>query len=513
MTINFYVIERTAHPPDAAVSSVYLKIDRWNDFSFVTMFSVTIFDENGEQHTLPSVKIGFKGQTVETDTYSVLDRNFGNLTKGFFSLGIGVNYYKQAREKLSDEFRALYLSALNDLVANQDLLSEVEEERVLNRSLLRDISIHKVRDQFLSVLQGNVQLTDYKFSFLLPKSEAFAEFDLNFNVKANSTPSTNIHALIGRNGVGKTTIIKSMVGALLNFEENESFFYQDGLFGKMKVVDDFFSGVVLIAFSAFDPFKPPANLDEGRASKLTYIGLTDEADGEVKLSKSDVQLSEDFVEALTECLSDEKRTSRWISAIQTLESDDNFSEMSLSDLARIDEDKLRVFAERKFSKMSSGHAIVALAITRLASVIEEKSLVLFDEPESHLHPPLLSALIRCLSQMLYEQNAVAIIATHSPVVLQEVPRSCVWKVYRERLASSWERPNLETFGENVGILTREVFGLEVVKSGFHTVLKSAVDRGSSYEEILAEFGGQLGLEAKGILKSMIIHREMPAGDA
>ena len=88
----------------------------------------------------------------------------------------------------------------------------------------------------------------------------------------------------------------------------------------------------------------------------------------------------------------------------------------------------------------------------------------------------------------------------------------MWKVYRERLASSWERPNLETFGENVGILTREVFGLEVVKSGFHTVLKSAVDKGGSYEEILAVFGGQLGLEAKGILKSMIIHREMPAGD-
>jgi len=473
MAIKFYIIERTAHPPDAGVSSVFLKIDRWNDFSFVTMFSVTIFDENGEQHTLPSVKIGFKGQTVEADTYSVLDRSFGNLPNGFFSLGTSVNYYKQAREKLSDEFRPLYLAALNDLVVNQDLLSEVAEERVLNKSLLRDISIHKVRDQFLSVLQGNVQLTDFRFSFLLPKSDGFAEFDLNFDVKANSTPSTNIHALIGRNGVGKTTIIKSMVGALVSFDESESFFYQDGLFGKMKLVDDFFSGVVLIAFSAFDPF---------------------------------------FVEALTECLSDDKRTSRWLSAIQTLESDENFSEMTLSDLARIDQDKLRVFAERKFSKMSSGHAIVALAITRLVSVIKEKSLVLFDEPESHLHPPLLSALIRCLSQMLYEQNAVAIIATHSPVVLQEVPRSCVWKVYRERLASSWERPNLETFGENVGILTREVFGLEVVKSGFHTVLKSAVDKGGSYEEILAVFGGQLGLEAKGILKSMIIHREMPAGE-
>lgn len=513
MDLEFHIIARTTRFPDAGTSRIYLKIDHWNDYSFVTMFSVLIFDEHGTQHTLPDVKIGFVGQTIEENTYSKLKTPFKTLPEDFFSLGTGVDYYKELREKLSDELRDAYLASLKDLVFNQDLLAKVEEEDVLNTSLLRSVSIHKVRDQYVSVLQGNVLLTDFKFSFLLPESEKFASFDLKFSVKANSTPSTNIHALIGRNGVGKTTIIKSMVGAIINEDGNECEFYEDGLLGKTELTDDFFSKVVLIAFSAFDPFKPPENLDEGRASKLTYIGLTDEADGEVKLSKSDVQLSEDFVESLTECLTDDKKTSRWLSAIQTLESDDNFSEMSLADLASLDGDKLRLFAERKFSKMSSGHAIVALAITRLASVIEEKSLVLFDEPESHLHPPLLSALIRCLSQMLSEQNAVAIIATHSPVVLQEVPRSCVWKVYRERLASSWERPTLETFGENVGILTREVFGLEVVKSGFHTVLKSAVDGGGSYEEVLAVFGSQLGLEAKGILKSMVIHRDMSAGDA
>lgn len=512
MPIKFYVIKRTENPPDTGNSSVYLKIDHWNDYSFVTMFSVTIFDESGDKHSLPDVKIGFKGQTAETNTYSALDQSFKKLPKGFFSLGTSVDYYKEIRHKLSDNFRASYLTALNDLVANQDLLSEIEEEEVLNTSLLRSVSIHKVRDQFLSVLQGNVLLTDFKFSFLLPESELFASFDLDFKVKANSSPSTNIHALIGRNGVGKTTIIKSMVGALLSFEENESKFYKDDIFGKSSLQNDFFSGIVLIAFSAFDPFIIPENLPEDQASKLTYIGLTDEADDEVKLTKSDVQISRDFVEALMVCLSDPKKTSRWLSSIQTLESDENFSEMNLQDLAHIDKSQLQVFAERKFRKMSSGHAIVALAITRIVSVIAEKSLVLFDEPESHLHPPLLSALIRSLSQILYEQNAVAIIATHSPVVLQEVPKSCVWKVYREKLASDWERPQLETFGENVGVLTREVFGLEVVKSGFHTVLKNAVDKGGSYDEILEAFGGQLGLEAKGILKSMVVHRDMPMGE-
>ncbi|PJN92350.1 hypothetical protein CNY89_30455, partial [Amaricoccus sp. HAR-UPW-R2A-40] len=55
------------------------------------------------------------------------------------------------------------------------------------------------------------------------------------------------------------------------------------------------------------------------------------------------------------------------------------------------------------------------------------------------------------------------------------------------------------FGENVGTLTREIFGLEVEKSGFHTLLYEAVSKGGSYNEILRAFNGQLGFEAKGIL--------------
>jgi len=70
---------------------------------------------------------------------------------------------------------------------------------------------------------------------------------------------------------------------------------------------------------------------------------------------------------------------------------------------------------RKLGKLSSGHAIVLLTITRLVE-LDERSLVLIDEPEVHLHPPLLSAFVRALSDLLIELNGVAIVATHSPVM-------------------------------------------------------------------------------------------------
>jgi len=145
--------------------------------------------------------------------------------------------------------------------------------------------------------------------------------------------------------------------------------------------------------------------------------------------------------------------------------------------------------------------VVLLTITRLVELVEESSLVLIDEPESHLHPPLLSAFVRALSDLLMDRNGVAIVATHSPVVLQEVPRACCWILNRSGREARADRPELETFGENVGVLTREVFGLEVVQTGFHRMVAKAAE-GRNYPQILARFENNLGAEARALARSL-----------
>jgi hypothetical protein len=126
-----------------------------------------------------------------------------------------------------------------------------------------------------------------------------------------------------------------------------------------------------------------------------------------------------------------------------------------------------------------------------------------------MHPPLLSAFIRALSDLLTNRNGMAIVATHSPVVLQEVPRNCVWRLQRSGDALAAERPQIETFGENVGTLTDEIFGLEVTATGFHKMLADAAAQADSYEEALARFGGQLGEEGRAILRAMTRPDEVP----
>ena len=229
--------------------------------------------------------------------------------------------------------------------------------------------------------------------------------------------------------------------------------------------------------------------------------------------KTDIDLANDFIESLRSCLSQSAKRDRWLAAIERLESDINFEAMNLGQLLNLDLDAAIQKAKSLIGRMSSGHSIVLLTITKLVDTVEEKTLVLMDEPESHLHPPLLSAFTRALSDLLHNRNGVAIIATHSPVVVQEVPQSCVWKLTRLRTEGRSDRPERETFGENVGVLTREIFGLEVAKSGFHAMLQAAVDAHGTFESILQEYDEQLGFEAQGILRSMIATRDAAKASA
>ncbi|MFG1180823.1 AAA family ATPase [Xanthobacter versatilis] len=505
--IEFAVIAKDGNTPSPAQNIVTLRIDRWNDYSFVTMFQVTAYDENGVEHRLGSVKIGFRGQTEEVDTYSTLGDGFTSLPPNYFSVGMDIEYYFTLRQNVSDSFRAEYLAAIRDIVHDEATLTLALDERVFQVSHLRTLNISTVRNQFRRVLGGGVPLTNFAFRFTQDSNENRAGYQLDFDVIADSTPTTNIHAIIGRNGVGKTTILNNMTKSIVERERGDSRFEERrSLFVSRPIDSGYFSALVSVSFSAFDPFNPPKEQpDPSQGTCYFYVGLKSYADDSGALLKSQNDLADELIESLALCLSEQAREARWLEAIKNLESDDNFAEMNLARLHELRDEALAVQVRTVLRRMSSGHAIVLLTVTKLVARVNEKTLVLFDEPESHLHPPLLSALIRSLSQLLTHRNAIAIIATHSPVVLQEIPRSCVWKITRSGFSAQCQRPEIETFGENVGLLTREVFGLEVSKSGFNALLLSEAIRAESYERVIAAFGGQLGFEGRAILRS-IMHR-------
>ena len=108
-------------------------------------------------------------------------------------------------------------------------------------------------------------------------------------------------------------------------------------------------------------------------------------------------LANGFFISLLNCVQ-EPRRSRWIKAIKTLENDSLFAEANILSLLEVPStENFREASNNLFKELSSGHAIILLTITKLVELVDDRTLVLLDEPEGHLHPPLLSAFVRTLS--------------------------------------------------------------------------------------------------------------------
>lgn len=521
MSVKFIKSPYNSSPTGNLRNIACLFSDNWDDFGFKTTFSLNIYDNSGTKIEIGNVKIGYKGQ-LQGWTAAAIPESFETLDQNFFSLGQDPDYYKNLTKHLPPNQRELVLQVLGDVAYSAERLALAQEQPAFNTSLLRSTNRTTIEHQYRRILKGEAPLTPYDFSFIKPLTANSAELTLNFTVQPDSKPSSNIHILIGRNGVGKTTILNNMVQALLAPErtifETGHFITRREWYNQTLLSNDYFAGVVSVSFSAFDIFEPPPNQDNPeKGMRYRYIGLkknTQETGNAEWPLKDKTELCRDLARSLSICLALQAKRARWIAAIAKLESDYNFEEMNLLHLTdEFDNDRtekkldFQNYGINFFRLMSSGHTIVLLTITQLIETVEEKTLVLIDEPESHLHPPLLSAFTRAVADLLTNRNAVAIIATHSPVVLQEVPKSCVSIINRTRLVAKVDPPESETFAENVGTLTRHVFGLEVTKSGFHDLLSRAVADGKTYDEIESEYSDQIGYEGKALVRSLTIARD------
>lgn len=162
------------------------------------------------------------------------------------------------------------------------------------------------------------------------------------------------------------------------------------------------------------------------------------------------------------------------------------------------DDIINAFQDRNISKndiekidtLSSGQATILLYITKLVSSINQGSLVIFDEPETFMHPPMVKAFIRAVSELVDNNKAFCLMATHSPVIIQEIPHCNVYK-----LDSNHELTNIyyKTYGQNLDTLYKNIYGVELQQTGYNSFFN---DR---KEEIIGE--GQNDLEDINLLSS------------
>jgi len=133
MQIRFVVISRNECPTNGQSNTVYLRVDHWNDYSFVTMFEVYAYDENGQEHSLPNIKMGFVGQTTEVSTYSTLKNEFTELPPNYFSVATDVEFYRKLWRDFSSDWRDAFLTKLRDVVKNPQALEIAKSESVFKK--------------------------------------------------------------------------------------------------------------------------------------------------------------------------------------------------------------------------------------------------------------------------------------------------------------------------------------------------------------------------------------------
>ena len=319
----FTVVDRRSAISPLDYPAAYLIRDNWNDwFKFQTLFSLILFDEAGNQCDLDDVKIGQFGME-EDQLRPRIPSEFDRLDGSFFSLGQSDAYYETLNQ-LGHPLKTQVLTGLNDVVADLSLFDRALEEEVTRNSLLRFVSPVTVRGQFRRLVEGRAKLSHYSFSYMAPvyRGNKRSSVSLTFEVVPESAPPTNIHVLIGRNGVGKTHILNQMARSLINKEASVR---QVGKFssGGDTESTELFANLISVTFSAFDDFDPlREKRDKTINLKYSYIGLkrlTNKEDATEPI-KSPYMLATEFVNSIYACRKG-PRGELWRRSIQMLESD------------------------------------------------------------------------------------------------------------------------------------------------------------------------------------------------
>jgi len=509
-----------------------LEQDRGNDFGFRTLYHLHLSNSaEGKPALIGDVRILKRGQ-VPSGNLEIKVGLFEHLTEEFCSLGISLDYYEHL-SALPADVRDMALTGLRDIVRFPDFAEGFREEPGWSTSLFRDMSEPSFLELARVILDRNYSALprlDLERSFEMPGASPFMfRFGLSKNRFATELPR-RIAVLIGRNGVGKSTLLARFARIAHAAPQDRSSDLLSSL-GRIRPDGIGFTRIIAINFSAFDSFQVPgvdpqerlqiaSDIDSG-TGRYIFCGVRDisqELRAEVEttpggpaenrdrrertLLKTNSQMLEEF-RRMVDSIKAGKRESLFTEVMTPLRTDVFFGNISDGK----DDSLLNDSFRDTFTKCSTGHKIVLHVIASLVAYTQPKSIVLYDEPETYLHPPLLAALMHSIRIVLERQDAFAIIATHSPVVLQETLARHVQVIRREGNSITAEPPAIQTFGESIGTLTAEVFVLTTNVTDYHTVLERLSRRYADLDQIKEVFDGEISMQSTAYLMSLFAQGE------
>ncbi|MFI6227191.1 AAA family ATPase [Micromonospora echinospora] len=497
----------------------YLIRDEWEDFGLKTSFELTVQIDANTPVNIGSVKILRRGQS---EGFTILpDGPFLSLDENYCSLGQSYSYYETLKQLPKAVYRSV-LKGLRDIVLDEQIAESFRNEEGLQSSLLRTgtaaRALEDAKPLFRRRTAGPPSTSALKFTFKTTVGGDWFNIDFAFN-RAERLPD-RINAVIGYNGTGKTQLLANVARVASGDLRQRAELAETA--GRIQSPHNLrFGKVIAISYSAFDTFALPDSFwrseesllahqkleESGEVGGYAYCGLRKRADNQQITTdaprelKSIDEIGREFTQAL-ELAKQGSRRHVLRQAISIISDEPSIGRLGLDPRLT---DLGHGWFER-FEQLSTGHKIVINILVQIVGRIEPRSLILVDEPESHLHPSLLAALIRAMNRVLQEYDSYAIISTHSAVVLQEIPRRYVRILQRYGRRTMVREPLAETFGENVGYLTSNVFDLDSTKTDYHAVLEDLADD-LSMDEIEELFDYDMSTQARSYVLNIKQGRE------
>ncbi len=472
--MKYYQIRWRGTPPaNAEYPCVILMSDGWNDFNYYTLFHLKYYVSRNSFFEIGDVKIAEIEKTITN-----IPEEFDHLNPTFCSLGQSPEYYITIHENFPTTFREI-LDPINDVAINPSILERFEDQDVFKTSLLRWSEANKALKEGRSILEDVPLETNLDFTFKCQLDGAVEKHKAHFNFNSSNGLPHRIYSIVGKNGTGKTQYISRL--ALTLSGQNP---YSKDQFEPHRPL---FSKVIALSYSAFDKFTRPTK-DESFSYK--YFGLKDKK-GFISLTR----LIENY-KISVETIKKDNRQSDWYNILKEIISND-LLDMYYDDFF---EDENFDLLEKEKGLLSSGQSVLMYVITGVVANIRPESLILFDEPEMHLHPHAIANLIRMLHNLLEKYNSYCILATHSPIILQEIPSKFVTVFDRQTNTPIIYNLESECFGENISTITDTVFNKVSVESTYKGYLTRLTNE-LSFDQIMEMFDNRLSFNATLFLKS------------
>ena len=470
-------------PPDEGpYPYVLLYQDNWDDFGYRCRFvaELRLSDEHHVELGGVRIAVGRRGFRA-AGMPATLER----LPRGAASMGESVAYYSKLRYEVPERIRTRYLRLMRDLVANPSRREGLEDAPVWENSFMREASSrHALKRAGYYVGQPTEDVEPPAFEFSVRLAGAASRHSISVDFGAYPDLPNRLMLLVGRNGTGKTKVLAGLVSALV----------ADGTLQEATVVRRTridpvpeFSRVIAISYNAFDEFPRPRRDDDGPRP----VGLTRKSRHSYKYcglrGEGGAITTGEIATMLDDALGPVAESSREHVLRRVL------ARLLGEDFAlRLTDDAQR---EQALRALSAGQRLVAAIFANVVGFVEEGSLLLIDEPETHLHPGLLSSVAAALQDVLAEFDSYAIVATHSPILLQQVPSPYVRVFGRRDDAPEIAPLAVESFGEDLGELNRMVLGLADPERDFTSTLDVLLKRHGSSDAVERLFPHGLGVQA------------------